>query len=636
VGQHFLFTVKSPENTIWKYEYYDSASADQKGNRALRKITYPHGATISYTYDWVQFDATSGYKTTSIKTKTVGREGTSGTVGRRSVTSGTWSYSFTPGNWSTGTNDQTNITAPDNVTLKYQHYGYAAATRYYGTLWKVGSIIQKEIRSSSTLLQKDAYTWDPLLVSTDSMQRPSRPLADPDTFQPFLKSRVITRDSANYTLSNTAHDAYGNVTAVTENGNAGDVRRSTFTYYINTAKWIIHKLKNESIIGEGSITRSYDTSGRLTTENKYGIITNYGYYSTGDLRTITDGRGYITRFGDYHRGVARCELRPVKVFNPLSDFLHGQCASSNAPDDVIEITRTVDGFGNITSEVDGRGISTGYGFDKLDRLVSINHPIHADESITWQTDKKTITRGLYSKTSLLDGFGREIETSTSQWKRIVAYDIYGRTQQECLPVTPTDTATLCTTYQFDAIGRLKTITNPDATQASYVYSNSQANTVTITDERNNTRTYTYISYSDPDETWLHKIVAPIDTSETLYTTIDRDKLGNVVQVRQGTQNNSADRTRVYHYYPTKLLEWIQYPEIGNRKIYFSYDGVGNKVEQWAEGKPKTVFDYDGQNRLVKIDHPETTASTNFDVARLFRTKNHATSRRSCSYPIGVW
>lgn len=603
-GQRFLYTVKSPENTVWKYEYYDSSSATQKGNLALRRITYPHGATISYTYDWVKFDAASNYKTTSIKTKT---------VGGRAVPAGVWTYAFFPGNVFTGTNDQTNITAPDNVTIKYWHYGYAAAGNNYGTLWKVGSIVQKEIRSSSTLLQKDTYTWEPLLVSSDSMKRPSRPLNDPDTNQPILKSRTITRGNANYTLTNTAHDSYGNIKSITESGNAGGTRNSTFTYFINTAKWIIHKLENETVTGEGSVLRSYDTLGRLKTENSYGIITNYDYYSSGDLRTITDGRGYITRFADYYRGVARCELRPVKVLNPILDTLHGSCNSGNAPGDVIKITRVVDGFGNITSEVDGRGITTGYGFDKLDRPISINHPVHADESIVWQTDKNIITRGIYSKAALLDGFGREIETSTAEWKRIVAYDIYNRTQKECLPVKPVDTATACTTYQYDAIGRLKTVTNPDATQVNYVYSSSLANTVTITDERNNTRTYTYIAYSDPDERWLNKIIAPINAGENLYTTIDRDKLGNVVQVRQGTQNNSNDRTRTYHYYPTKLLEWIQYPEIGNRKIYFSYDGVGNKLQQWAEGKLKTVFEYDGQNRLVKIDHPETTTSTNFDI-----------------------
>lgn len=107
------------------------------------------------------------------------------------------------------------------------------------------------------------------------MNKITRPLTR-ITISGFLSSKTITRDGNTYTINFSNYDFYGNPKLVSE---AGDRNRTAeISYWYNTSKHIVQgKPLSETVTGDfpGSFTTSYtyDSNGRPTQVNKYGVIT---------------------------------------------------------------------------------------------------------------------------------------------------------------------------------------------------------------------------------------------------------------------------------------------------------------------------------------------------------------------------
>ena len=114
----------------------------------------------------------------------------------------------------------------------------------------------------------------------------------------------------------------------------------------------VHQLKNESIFGEGAITRSFDSDGNLTSKSHYGVTTHFTYYGSGNIKSITDARGYKTKYYNYWRGVWACEVQPVDIFDPdvTNDLFNAYACKVNEPTgSFIQVRQSTDSFGNITT-----------------------------------------------------------------------------------------------------------------------------------------------------------------------------------------------------------------------------------------------------------------------------------------------
>src|SRR5690606_6329439 len=110
---------------------------------------------------------------------------------------------------------------------------------------------------------------------------------------------------------------------------------------------------------------------------KLGIETSYTYTSEGDLETVEDARGNVRRYSNYKRGIAQLERLPESV----------------------TIARDVNDTGTVRSETNGRGFTTTFQYDDLNRLTSIDFPIKADVSIDYDSlgggYRRSLTRGNY-------------------------------------------------------------------------------------------------------------------------------------------------------------------------------------------------------------------------------------------------
>src|SRR5262249_21166338 len=142
----------------------------------------------------------------------------------------------------------------------------------------------------------------------------------------------------------------------------------------------------------------------LLQENRFGVVTNYGYHATGDLYSKTNARGYQSTFSDYVRGVARSELHPEGV----------------------AVTRTVDNAGNVLSERNGEGYVTTYAYDGLNRVTGITYPTGSPVSIAWYATSRTLTRGAYDESIAYDGFGRSKSITREGITTTMQYNALGQ------------------------------------------------------------------------------------------------------------------------------------------------------------------------------------------------------------------
>lgn len=565
-GNYYLKEIDPPSGYNWKFEYIDSNNAQTKGNFSLSKVTTPDGGTIAYTYDRVQFDPSFLLYTTVVKTRKT--NDLQGNVG-------SWSYEYDPAgdafsapSCNSNLYDKTTVSTPKG-TEYYYHYGASMATA--GCIWRTGLLKSKQIGS-----YKEQYLWERQLVADRINGRPQRPdKQDQKTYAPVLTKKTITLDGTTYTTDYSNHDTYGNPGVVEESGTGS--RKTTLSYFINTNKWIVNQVEDEEIDGIGTIDRTLNTAGNLTSISKYGLLTEYEYYPNGNIKKRINGRGYETTYSHYYRGVPKKEEHP----------------------EGITITRSVNYFGNTRFEVDGRGNMTRYTHDLIDRLTKIDYPVYTDRIITWATRKKTEKRGgLYQRITNFDGFGREVSvTESGSSPSVVVSTQYNSTGDVTFRSYPGSTGG--DSFIHDQIGRITKVTHADGTSKTYEY--LSGNQVKVKNERGHTTTYAYRSFGDPiGERYLTSIAAP----EGMVTNIGRNDIGRMTSV---TQNG---KTRSYSYFDNHTLKSITDPETGTTA--FERDGMGNMTSRRVGGSSKTIFTYDGLDRLSYINYPPGTPDVDFD------------------------
>jgi YD repeat-containing protein len=548
-------------------------------------VTYPYGGHITYTYQGTEFDLDplDFTITTTVATKTVSGPDSE---------AGTWTYTYDPGRWrdfddpSQRRMDLTTVSGPEG-TYRYFHYGYTLAPS--GTLWQVGLLHIKEVYQGSALLEQVVQDWGTRLISNENYWHGRDPARiDNETYAPVLLRTVHHRQGTNYITEHSGHDGFGNPHTIVQSSNLADdpAKITHLTYYIDTAKWIVHQLEDETIEGIGTIDRSFDENGDLRSEVRYGVATTYTYTPQGDLATRTDARGNTVTYSDHHRGIAQREEHPEEVV----------------------ITRVVNNTGTVASETDGRGNIRRFTYDGLNRLTGITFPIHAPVEINWSATGKTLTRGNLREAVSFDGFGRPIRTERSDTAthttltQTLRYDALGRKIFESYP-----NSTQGVIYTYDVLGRLRRLEHPDGTFKTYDFGTG-GNQVTETDERGHSTTSIYRAYGAPDNqpvlTWL-------EAPEDVLSVIERNSIGLVTTLWQGSQQSLLGYQRTYSYDEHLFLVAMKQPETGT--TVFGRDAVGNMISRQMDASDSTHYQYDGLNRLIRIDYPETTP----DVTQIY-------------------
>jgi YD repeat-containing protein len=156
----------------------------------------------------------------------------------------------------------------------------------------------------------------------------------------------------------------------------------------------------------------------------------------------------------------------------------------------------------------------------------------------------------------------------------------------------------------------------DAGVKSYSYGNGFTS---ITDERNNTTTYSFRSYGNPDYQVLTSIASPLQA-----TTIGLNSRDLITSITQGGKSRSYGYDG--RYYVTSITE----PETGTTTL--GRDANGNQTSRQVGSSGTTTYTYDGLDRLTGITYPggPTIAKTYNGRGRLLSVTGGDASR-SMSY-----
>ncbi|MES3002317.1 MAG: hypothetical protein V4787_16630, partial [Pseudomonadota bacterium] len=555
-------------------DYTYNANVDPAaGSYVMSGVSYPQGGDIHYGYGFVYFDsqANPASRATVVTSKSVS-------------TGGNWSFAYAPG--APGNYDTTTVGTPSG-TVTYRHIGpnYSSS----GTVWMVGLLMSKTIGS----VQTETYTWGKQKISSENYLRPGAFVTKVDageTNAPLLTQKTVTRNGASHTTNYSAFDAYGNAGTVTEAGVNGGNRTSSLTYYVNTTLWIVKQPQNETFTGS-SVTRSFDASGNLTSINRDGVVTGYSYDAQGNVGAATFPRSLVHGYTNYKRGIAQSESQP----------------------EAISISRVVSDAGNVTSETNGEGRTTGFAYDGLNRITSITYPTGSGVTISYGAASKTATRGGLTESTQYDGFGRPTSVTLGGIARTFTHDALGRKTFASDPG-----ASAGTSYQYDMLDRVTRATHADGTYRTVSYG---AGSKTVMDERFHDTTYSYRAYGDPDQQSLMGIAAADSSASVSIVRNSKDLATSVTQ---------GGKTRTYGYNANYYLTSVNNPETGITT--YGRDAAGNMTSRAVGSSGSTSYAYDGQNRLTSTTYPGSGAiSQTYSKTHKLKTVSAAAANRSYAY-----
>jgi RHS repeat-associated protein len=213
-----------------------------------------------------------------------------------------------------------------------------------------------------------------------------------------------------------------------------------------------------------------------------------------------------------------------------------------------------------------------------------------------------------SSLSVYDGLGRVIQTQLeSDPQGIVytdtTYDGLGRKHTVSNPYRSTSDPTYgLTTFGYDGLSRVKTVTTSDNAVVRTDYSGNQ---VTVTDQAGKPRRsltdalgrLTRVDEPNKDTGALGDVTSPVQPTSYSY-----DALDDLKTVTQGGQ------TRSFSYDSLKRLTSATNPESGTVN-YTSYDGNGNLLSKTDARGITTNYVYDALNRLTNKTYQNDPSGT---------------------------
>jgi len=225
-----------------------------------------------------------------------------------------------------------------------------------------------------------------------------------------------------------------------------------------------------------------------------------------------------------------------------------------------------------------------------------------NRKVTTTSDLATYNDNALKTESYYDGLGRTTETrryegSTNYIKTTQTYDPLGRIKRAYNPFRTTSDATYgYAESTYDALGRVTNVATSDGSDVTTSYS---GNTVTVTDQAGKQRK------SVTDALGRLKTVYEPDTYGTLNVNTDYsyDVLNNLRTVSQGSQ------TRTFVYDNLSRLTAATNPESGT--IDYTYDANGNLSTKLDDRNITTSYTYDALNRVTNRNYDDATPDVTY-------------------------
>ena len=381
-----------------------------------------------------------------------------------------------------------------------------------------------------------------------------------------------TYQSFPYTATNIgdafAYDVLDRVTTITHPG------ASTIIYnYANG---------NVAITNERSITVTYTNSafGDPNEKRLLNVVdatgtTSYAYNTVGSLTGIT-----------HPGGLARSFAYDTRNF--LTGETHPETGS---------ITYGRDAIGNLTSKIDGKG-TTGYGYDPLNRLTSINYPGTADDT--------TVT---------YDNADNRATASSPAASTTFQYDQADRMTSQQITI---GALTKTTGYGYDGSDNLITLTYPTGRVLTYTYDTanrvislaSGATNYVTTVSYHPSRAMTSVAFANGKSTSLtydnRYRVSRILVTGLVDFTYGYDGANNVLSITDAL-TPSKNRGMTYDNVDRLMTASGLWGAMS-----FTYSPVGNRLTKTV-GATTSTYAYGANNRLTGVTGGELDATIAYDA-----------------------
>jgi RHS repeat-associated protein len=373
-------------------------------------------------------------------------------------------------------------------------------------------------------------------------------------------------------------------------------------------------------------TNTYDPKGNLLTITDANTnVTTYDYDDADRLVSVTDGIGGVTTYGydavGNRTSVTNANREIVGTAEAGADC--GAAGTGDGTDDDSDsaiddgcpsMLYAYDTVNRLISQTDALGNDWDYGYDEAGRLDTRTDP------------KSQATAYAYNLRNQLAGIDYPVGTTDVTFD----YDDVGN-RTEMVDATGT------TTYDYDALDRLSTVTFPGSRAVGYTYDavgnrasitypggsdsvdydyDEAGNLVSVTDWNSDETTYDYddvgllehanlpngvvgtYTYDNADRlTGIHWVKGANTLAFVDYTL---DDVGN------RTQRVDGLGTHTYAYDDLYRLTSVTYP--GPDDLDYTYDAVGNRLTL-VDANGTTDYAYDAADRLTSMDPPSASPVT---------------------------
>lgn len=433
---------------------------------------------------------------------------------------------------------------------------------------------------------------------TDGFGRPTSvvdALARTTTLTWDADNNVVELTEANGAVTSWTYDQQTGypLTIRDPEANANGTPATVLTYQTGLGGHVAELATKTSPEGRGW-SFDYDLVGNLTeVTDPAGFTTTYEYDTAGRLTRAIDANSNPTQFLDYH---------PSGYPQLIVDALGGTVETVYDPrGNVLQVTDQVDAVTTAEYDVFGRPLETVTSLDAdAGEFITTPAPVYDpnDNIVVSTAPNGAVTETVYDPADrpvqiTLPGNGSGVERVAT-----VAYDLVGNVISQTEPLgnlTPADPDDHVTTYAYDAVYQLLSVTDADGNQTVNEYDNV-GNLVETTDARGNPTGYTY--------DLNHRLVTVTDAAgHTTHTEYDLDSLTTATVDQAGVRTETI-------YDQRGMISEVRSPhQAGSTRVTrYEYDPVGNPVKMTSPrgvataGEPEDFAQqtvYDPLNRPVE-------------------------------------
>ena len=573
----------------------------------------------------------------------------------------------------TRTDENGNITS-----YTYDSYGNVASVSVpisagvYATTYYTYNIFGEVLTSTDPMGNTTTNTYDPkgnlLTVTTPApnggtaasvtqfaynslgeLTQITDPLLNVTQLTYYPSGLINTIKDAQNNVTTYVYDTHGNRTSVTDALNnqttfaydTGD-RLKTITYPGSTGTTGFTydgRGRRTSVTDQNSkpTTYGYDDADRLTSVTDAatpGNVTTYGYDSENNLTSIQDANGHTTSFS-------------------YDSF--GRVTKTTSPSGFIE-TYSYAPVGNLITKTDRKNNTITSTYDQLNRPTSTPYPDTTAVNYTYDNDSRltqvTDPTGTYQFT--FDNMGRLTNTTTSYAFLVGRNFTTGYGYDAASNRTGfTDPESGATSYVYDTLNRLQTLTPPTAFSGTgnfgFTY-DALSRRTQMTRPNGLKSIYAYDNLSRLQSV-LHQSGATIldgaayavdnagnRTSRTPQPTgaASNYAYDNIYELTGVTQNSTTTESYTYDPVGNRLSSLGVSPYTNNSSneltstpsASYTYDNNGNTLTS-VTGSNTTTYAWDFENRLTSVTLPGSGGTVSFKYdpfgRRIYKSSSAGTS-----------